>query len=427
MASSSRQKKKNQHKQSTFQGVLESWFAGDEEGINAYIHEMSRKHINIPKVLDFKWLKSEKLAETRSALKHQKLKKLLELTGNVYPDLVKVFYTNLTLDGKNIVSYVKGIKMKVTSEVWNSVAGIKYFGLKVGKGNTSGIQEFNKTQYYKSCMRNPAQSISRFHAGNLNLTPQLVAYIIAWQLIPRGTNHVVLHEEDLILLYCIMNLIKVNWVYIINEHMLKSKRLTDYRFRYDILVSKLIDYFGIDTSNERNETIKAVSEIDNSTLTEMGFHKVEDSWVILKGKDPQEKHGASNLNNEDRNEVVPMEDDTVQAAEHSCYVIHHSYEKKPSADHAGNQRISSPSVEIRGDSPAPQSMHEEAAATHQNAIVAYQTPEYRGEPLSMFERQILYRLDAMTAEQKAYFETTQARFQHLDDQIEGVQFQLVEL
>jgi len=76
------------------------------------------------------------LAETRSAFKNQKLKKLLELTGNLYPDLVKVFYTNLTLDGKNIVSYVKGIKMKVTSDVWNSVA--------------------NKLQYYKSCMRTPA-------------------------------------------------------------------------------------------------------------------------------------------------------------------------------------------------------------------------------------------------------------------------------
>ena len=72
-------------------------------------------------------------------------------------------------------------------------------------------------------------------------------------------------------------------------------------------------------------------------------------------------------------------------------------------------------------------MHEEAAATHQNAIVAYQTPEYRGEPLSMFERQVLYRLDVMTAEQRAYFEITQARFQHLDDQIEGVQAQLAEL
>jgi len=112
-----------------------------------------------------------------------------------------------------------------------------------------------------------------------------------------------------------------------------------------------------------------------------------------------------------------MEDDTVQAAKRPRYVIHHSYGQEQSAEHAGNQRTSSPSAEARGDSSAPQFVHEEVAA---NAIVAYQTPEYRGEPLSMFERQVLYRLDVMTAEERAYFETTKARFQHLDDQIEGV-------
>ena len=45
----------------------------------------------------------------------------------------------------------------------------------------------------------------------------------------------------------------------------------------------------------------------------------------------------------------------------------------------------------------------------------------------MFERQVLYHLDVMTTEQRAYFETTQARFQHLDDLIEGVHAQLAEL
>ena len=140
-----------------------------------------------------------------------------------------------------------------------------------------------------------------------------------------------------------------------------------------------------------------MSEIDNSTLTKMGFHKVENSWLILKGKDSQEEREASNLNNEDGDEVVPMEDDTVQAAKHSCYVIHHFYGQEASAGHAGSHRTSSPSIEVRGDSHAPQLVHEEAAATHQNAIVTCQTPEYRGEPLSMFERQVLYWLDAMTA------------------------------
>jgi len=133
MASSSRQKKKNQEKHNHSQGVLENWFAGDEEVITAYIHEMSRKQINISKVLEFTWLNLEKLTKTIYALKYKKLMQLLKVTGNVYPDLVKVFYTNLTLDGNNLVSYVKGIKMKVSNNVWNSVVGIKYSGLKVGK------------------------------------------------------------------------------------------------------------------------------------------------------------------------------------------------------------------------------------------------------------------------------------------------------
>jgi len=70
------------------------------------------------------------------------------MTGNVYPSLVKVFYTNLTQDGKNLISYVKEVMLKITKEVWSNIVGIRYSGLKVSKGNTTGIQEFNKMQFY---------------------------------------------------------------------------------------------------------------------------------------------------------------------------------------------------------------------------------------------------------------------------------------
>jgi len=92
-----------------------------------------------------------------------------------------------------------------------------------------------------------------------------------------------------------------------------------------------------------------------------------------------------------------------------------------------SQRMRSPSMEYRGNSPAPQSMNEDVAAANHNALVAYQAPEYRGEPMSMFERQILYHLDVLSDDQNTYFEATQARFQHLDHQIEGIQEQLAEL
>ena len=139
------------------------------------------------------------------------------------------------------------------------MGGIIYSGLKVSKGNTAGIQGFNKLQFYRSCVRNPTEPVARYHAGSLTLIPRLLAHIIAWQLTPRGSNHAVLHEEDLILLYCIMNQLKVNWVSTMVEHMLKSARLPDYRLPYAIFVSKLIDHFKVETTNERNDSIKAAS------------------------------------------------------------------------------------------------------------------------------------------------------------------------
>ena len=99
----------------------------------------------------------------------------------------------------------------------------------------------------------------------------------------------------------------------------------------------MINYFGVDTSNESNETIKAVSEIDNATLIKMGFHKVEGCWVFDKSRTHREERGASNLNNKEGDDVVPMEDDTVQAVELSCYEVHHSHRRESPANRARSQ------------------------------------------------------------------------------------------
>jgi len=117
MASSSHRKKKSNEQSNSSQDILENWFAGDSEAMTRFIHGTSRKQINVPKVLEFSWLKDENLIEAKILLKHQKLKNFLEMTGNVYPDPVKVFYNNLVQDGKNLVSYVKGVKLKVTREI----------------------------------------------------------------------------------------------------------------------------------------------------------------------------------------------------------------------------------------------------------------------------------------------------------------------
>jgi len=102
------------------------------------------------------------LDSVRSILKEQKLKRFLELTGSIYPDLVKVFYTNLNFDGDSLISHGKGVDMIITSEVWCVVTGLKSFGLRINRGNLGIVEDFNKIQFYKGCLKNPHSKVRNF-------------------------------------------------------------------------------------------------------------------------------------------------------------------------------------------------------------------------------------------------------------------------
>ena len=200
-----------------FGGRLEGWFSGDNDLIERYRFETSTKVINNPKVVCLDWLKSQKLDNVRRLLKDQSLRKFLEMKGNIYPDLIMVFYTNLKFEGNNLVSHVKGVDMEITHEVWVAVAGLKYSGLRINKGNLGVVEDFNKIQYYKSCLKNQHAQVRTCSVGGLKLDEKLLALIVTWILTPRGSNHSVLTEEDLVYIFCIMKKIKDNWIHIIKE------------------------------------------------------------------------------------------------------------------------------------------------------------------------------------------------------------------
>ena len=57
---------------------LETWLSKNtQKGMT--IHNMSRKQINIPKVMRFSWMKDHKILEARNILKLQKLQKFFPL------------------------------------------------------------------------------------------------------------------------------------------------------------------------------------------------------------------------------------------------------------------------------------------------------------------------------------------------------------
>jgi len=174
-------------------GYLERWFSGNQESIEDYYHEISRKAIISPIFLRMEW-KEKKLDDMRELLKHQKLERFLNLSGNTYPYLVKLFLTNMWFDDDVIYSQVKGVDMAINDEVWLVVAGLRNAGKIVGKGNTTDPDDFNKVQFFKTRLRNPNTAMKGYHVGDLALTPLILALIVIWLRTPRGYNHVLTEE-----------------------------------------------------------------------------------------------------------------------------------------------------------------------------------------------------------------------------------------
>jgi len=124
--------------------------------------------------------------------------------------------------------------------------------------------------------------------GGLKLDERVLALIVTWILTPRGNNHSVLTEKDFVYIYCIMMKIKINWIHIIIEHMQKSMMLSDYHYPYAVLISKFLLYFEVNLEDETSELVKSTQELNNGSLSKMGFTKINGRWVSKDGD-----HGGS--------------------------------------------------------------------------------------------------------------------------------------
>ena len=138
-------------------------------------------------------------------------------------------------------------------------------------------------QFYKNCLKNPLSKIRNFSVRRLKLDERLITFIVSWIITPRESNHFTVSEEDLLLIYCIMNKVKINWIHTIKDHMQKSIRLSEFHYPYAILISKFLHYFEVDIKEELAKIIKPSSEINSGSLSKMGFTKIGGRWVSKDG------------------------------------------------------------------------------------------------------------------------------------------------
>jgi len=231
--------------------------------------------------------------------------------------------------------------------------------------------------------------------GGLKLNERLIALIMTWMLTPRGSNHSVLTEEDLVYMYCIMNKVKINWIHIIKEYMQKSMRLSDYHYPYVVLISKFLNYFEVDLEEEQTEVVKSSLEMNNGSLSKMGFTKIGGKWVI---KDGDQGGSSSGVQVEQEEEDLDAEGAVVDAQEE------HDVADIGVGTSVGNQ----------GERILSMSLFERFMVNRMNNFAENQ-------------RNLHYFCATNFQNFDDRFQSMDTRFQNLDEQIEAVQNQLFEL
>ncbi|MED6138594.1 hypothetical protein PIB30_075737 [Stylosanthes scabra] len=100
---------------------------------------------------------------------------------------------------------------------------------------------------------------------------RVLHYILNYVLMPRAHGHGHVTDDDLVIMYAMVNEITINWTYFIVQHMLRfTKGQSSTGFGYVCLWSRIFNHFRIDLSEEVSKTFGNSGVIDIRTLHHMG-------------------------------------------------------------------------------------------------------------------------------------------------------------
>ena len=132
-----------------------------------------------------------------------------------------------------------------------------------------------------------------YNAGGLYVEDMLLHYIICWIIAARGSNHAQISEDDLVMMAAIKNSIKVDWVHVIEDIMLKTRRLVEYKYPYALFVSRVLEHFGVPVGGEAREFTREIHEVNERVLKMMKLVKTNAGWISKDEVHQMDEAGAS--------------------------------------------------------------------------------------------------------------------------------------
>jgi len=120
-------------------------------------------------------------------------------------------------------------------------------------------------QTYRGMLLNPTRILRNIlDVGGLTEEDRMLVYIIIYILSPISNNHTQVIDDNLQIIYGLKSSIQMNWVLLIEDIMLKSRRLMDYEFPY------VVDF------------TKGSNEITERHLKKLGMTYVDHEWIMVR-------------------------------------------------------------------------------------------------------------------------------------------------
>src|SRR4051812_2070693 len=209
------------------------------------------------------------------------LEPVISSFGPYYPELVRMFFSNMHMENGKLISYVAGKRISLTFKLLGRILNIPSSGSSLYDPEDEAWADFNKRNFYYSIGRMTEQefhakrvkglggvepSRGSWSAGIFYIDDRLFHYFMVYIMFPRAGNHCTVTELEMQLLYARKNNIEVNWARLIMAHMSKFNHKSKF-LPYAWFITRILEHFEIDfdgyevclmNSNSNKITIKNV-------------------------------------------------------------------------------------------------------------------------------------------------------------------------
>ncbi|MED6165624.1 hypothetical protein PIB30_101390 [Stylosanthes scabra] len=257
----------------------EDWFEEDSEK-KAYSERLSWMHIIPPRYVGDGAIPEDKYPEFWRLIDVQGLRQFLLQREGYYPRFVAAAFASVVVDDKigedgqgtfhlyvSFMGRTFNFPFARVAEAWSlRNEGTTFRG---GSNPHSEWSEFEKMDAARALRLDPTSS-GKYHVSRMTTTHRLLLYVISRILMPRKSNHGSATEEDLILLWAMINERHINWPYLMAHKLVEySHGKVNSALGLPHLWGKVFPLIPLDVSQEEFVASKPEFAITSKNINQM--------------------------------------------------------------------------------------------------------------------------------------------------------------